>query len=137
MGATVCSLACLHRPGAPPSLLAANLRLPACPAARPHVPACSLILINEQIYGQLRQQIVASQMPDRQQHLAACLEKLMLVRGVGCWWAAFFLAARCQFMPMLGATGWAGWLSAGLLAALLPEGDGTEAHWARPSGPCL
>jgi hypothetical protein len=43
-------------------------------------PCCSLILINEQIYGQLKQQIVASQMPDRQQHLAACLEKLMLVR---------------------------------------------------------
>ena len=41
---------------------------------------CSLILINEQIYGQLKQQIVGSQMPDRQQHLAACLEKLMLVR---------------------------------------------------------
>ncbi|KAI3436525.1 hypothetical protein D9Q98_005942 [Chlorella vulgaris] len=41
-------------------------------------PMLSLILVNERIYGQLKQQIVASQMPDRQQHLAACLEKLML-----------------------------------------------------------
>ena len=40
---------------------------------------CSLILINEQIYGQLKQQIVASQPPDRQQLLAACMDKLMLV----------------------------------------------------------
>ncbi|KAL4457497.1 hypothetical protein ABPG75_012362 [Micractinium tetrahymenae] len=41
-------------------------------------PMLSLILINEPLYGQLKQQIVASQMPDRQQHLAACLEKLMM-----------------------------------------------------------
>lgn len=51
------------------------------PARPPPRPCRSLILISEQIYGQLKQQIVASQMPDRQQHLAACLEKLMLVRG--------------------------------------------------------
>lgn len=62
-----------------------TLIIPADPPASPSPgPAArSLILINEQIYGQLRQQIVASQMPDRQQHLAACLEKLMLVRR-GC-----------------------------------------------------
>ncbi|PSC72660.1 exportin-7 isoform X2 isoform A [Micractinium conductrix] len=41
-------------------------------------PMLSLILISEPLYAQLKQQIVASQMPDRQQHLAACLEKLML-----------------------------------------------------------
>ena len=30
-----------------------------------------------QIYGQLRQQIIAAQPPDRQAHLGACLDKLM------------------------------------------------------------
>lgn len=41
-------------------------------------PMISLILINEQIYGGLKQQIVASQPADRQAHLATCLDKLML-----------------------------------------------------------
>jgi hypothetical protein len=41
----------------------------------------SLILINEGLYSQLKQQIIASQVPDRQAHLAACLDKLMVVRG--------------------------------------------------------
>ena len=41
-------------------------------------PMLSLILINEQIYQQLRQQIILQQPSDRQQHLAACLDKLMV-----------------------------------------------------------
>ncbi|GAB4820934.1 hypothetical protein N2152v2_007980 [Parachlorella kessleri] len=40
-------------------------------------PMLSLILVNEQIYSQLRQQIISSQTPDRQQHLANCLDRLM------------------------------------------------------------
>lgn len=40
-------------------------------------PMLSLILVNEQIYGTLRQQIVASQPAERQQHLASCLDRLM------------------------------------------------------------
>ncbi|KAF8061166.1 XPO7 [Scenedesmus sp. PABB004] len=40
-------------------------------------PMLSLILINEQHYGQLRQQIVLAQPPDKQAHLSSCLDKLM------------------------------------------------------------
>eukprot|EP00877_Chromochloris_zofingiensis_P005215 jgi/Chrzof1/14695/Cz09g12110.t1 len=40
-------------------------------------PMLSLILINEQIYQQLKQQIILGQPPERQQHLANCLDKLM------------------------------------------------------------
>jgi exportin-7 len=41
-------------------------------------PMLSLILINEPIYEQLKQQIIAQQPSDRQQHLATCLGKLMV-----------------------------------------------------------
>ena len=37
----------------------------------------SLILVNEQIYGELRRRIIASQPAPRQQHLASCLDRLM------------------------------------------------------------
>ena len=40
-------------------------------------PMLSLILVVEPVYGQLRQQIIAAQPPDRQAHLGACLDKLM------------------------------------------------------------
>ncbi|WIA44165.1 hypothetical protein OEZ86_010498 [Tetradesmus obliquus] len=40
-------------------------------------PMLSLILINEAVYLQLRQQIIVAQPPDKQPHLAACLDKLM------------------------------------------------------------
>lgn len=70
---------------------------------------CSLILINEQIYGQLRQQIVASQMPDRQQHLAACLEKLMLVRLAGCLQAGRQLGWMCHGMDVTSGCGSGTW----------------------------
>mmetsp|Transcript_8801 Transcript_8801/g.18815 ORF Transcript_8801/g.18815 Transcript_8801/m.18815 type:complete len:1064 (-) Transcript_8801:979-4170(-) len=40
-------------------------------------PMLSLILINEQIYNDLRSQIIATQPPERQAHLSACLDKLM------------------------------------------------------------
>eukprot|EP00798_Chlamydomonas_sp_ICE-L_P019293 gene19293-25939_t len=40
-------------------------------------PMLSLILINEQIYNDLKCQIIASQPADRQAHLATCLAKLM------------------------------------------------------------
>lgn len=74
-GLLKCLVTSLRPPHAPPLPLL---------ALRP----CSLILISEQIYGQLKQQVVASQMPDRQQHLAACLEKLMTVRVVDLRWRA-------------------------------------------------
>lgn len=41
-------------------------------------PMLSLILVNEQIYPQLRAQIIASQPSSRQAHLSACLDKLMV-----------------------------------------------------------
>lgn len=62
--------------GCPP-LAQAPLSYPP-PPTPPHQR--SLILINEGLYSQLKQQIVASQVPDRQAHLAACLDKLMVVR---------------------------------------------------------
>jgi exportin-7 len=40
-------------------------------------PMLSLILINEPVYLQLRQQIIVAQPLDKQPHLAACLDKLM------------------------------------------------------------
>lgn len=40
-------------------------------------PMLSLILVNESIYNELKMQIVASQPPERQAALAACLDKLM------------------------------------------------------------
>eukprot|EP00798_Chlamydomonas_sp_ICE-L_P003306 gene3306-13333_t len=40
-------------------------------------PMLSLILINEQIYNDLKAQIIASQAPDRQAHLSSCLDKLV------------------------------------------------------------
>lgn len=43
-------------------------------------PMLSLILVNEGIYNELKMQIVASQPVERQQVLAACLDKLMQVR---------------------------------------------------------
>lgn len=44
-------------------------------------PMLSLILVNESIYNELKMQIVASQAPERQPVLAACLDKLMQVCG--------------------------------------------------------
>ncbi|KAH7288361.1 hypothetical protein KP509_31G023600 [Ceratopteris richardii] len=40
-------------------------------------PMLSLILINEQIFNDLKAQILASQPPDQQQRLAGCFDKLM------------------------------------------------------------
>ncbi|KAK9818400.1 hypothetical protein WJX72_012091 [[Myrmecia] bisecta] len=40
-------------------------------------PMLSLILINEQIYNQIKHSIIASQPADKQAHLAVCLDKLM------------------------------------------------------------
>lgn len=40
-------------------------------------PMLSLILVSESVYGQLRQQIIASQPADRQATLASCLDRLM------------------------------------------------------------
>lgn len=40
-------------------------------------PMLSLILINENIYNDLKLQIISTQPPDKQPHLASCLEKLM------------------------------------------------------------
>jgi len=44
-------------------------------------PMLSLILINEQIYNDLKAQIVASQPNERQAHLATCMDKLMVDVG--------------------------------------------------------
>ncbi|DBA92724.1 hypothetical protein WJX77_011928 [Trebouxia sp. C0004] len=40
-------------------------------------PMLSLILLNEQIYNELKHRIIASQPADKQMHLSSCLEKLM------------------------------------------------------------
>jgi len=40
-------------------------------------PMLGLILINEQVYGELKQRLIASQPQERHQHLAGCLDKLM------------------------------------------------------------
>ena len=40
-------------------------------------PMLSLILINEPVYNNIRDQIIASQPPDKQAHLMTCLQKLM------------------------------------------------------------
>ena len=40
-------------------------------------PILSLILVNEQVYADLKMQIIASQPGDRQPRLASCFEKLM------------------------------------------------------------
>jgi exportin-7 len=40
-------------------------------------PMLSLILINEQVYGELKRRLIASQPQERHQHLAGCLDKLM------------------------------------------------------------
>lgn len=85
-----------------------------------HLPPCSLILINEPLYGQLKQQIVASQMPDRQQHLAACLEKLMLV--------------RLQRAQAAKSTGEGEAKRMGYLTSL--QSDTCQVHGRRPTQPC-
>ena len=56
---------------------------PACLLARIHPPPPprSLILLSEGVYAQLRQQVISSQPPDHQAHLAACLDRLMQARG--------------------------------------------------------
>jgi exportin-7 len=40
-------------------------------------PMLSLILVNEAVYADLKRQIILAQPPERQAHLAACLDKLM------------------------------------------------------------
>ena len=40
-------------------------------------PMLSLILLNEQVYNDLKMQIVAMQPPERQQRLVECFERLM------------------------------------------------------------
>lgn len=44
-------------------------------------PMLSLILINEAVYPDLQRQIILGQPPERQAHLAACLDKLMVDVG--------------------------------------------------------
>lgn len=41
-------------------------------------PVLPLILVNEQVYGQIRTQMVAKQPPEAQPHLAAVFDKLMV-----------------------------------------------------------
>lgn len=40
-------------------------------------PLLTLVIINEQLYGQIKQQIIGSQQSEKQQHLSACIDKLM------------------------------------------------------------